>query len=104
MDNSTHKFTITLYYSENHVTIYKSTKIGVTYEIIQIFDNNTIKPLDSVDFISDNNKVISANYLLVNFPINVKLNIDKRNKMKENASYNINSSLLHVSSSLFNKF
>ena len=102
VDNSTHKFTITLYYSENHVTIYKSTKIGVTYEIIQIFDNNTIKPLDSVDFISDNNKVISANffdvigntfrrrYLLVNFPINVKLNINKRNKMKENSSYKIN--------------
>lgn len=59
-------------------------------------------PLDRINFISEDKQEVSAAYfdtisniykrrfLLVNFPINVKLNFNKINKMKENSSYKIN--------------
>jgi hypothetical protein len=37
VDNNQFKFVITLYYGENHITIFKSQNIGVCYEIIQIY-------------------------------------------------------------------
>ena len=102
VDNKTYKFIITIYFDENHITIFKSSKIGVTYEIIQVFPNKSIIPLDKIDFIDVNNKLISAKhfdtinnvykkrFMLVNFPINVKLNLNKIYKMKENGNYKIN--------------
>ena len=97
-----YKFAITLYYDENHLSILKSSKIGIAYEIINIFPMENMQPLDKIDFISENNCKISAAYfdtignrnkrrfLLVNFPINMNLNINNLNKMKKNESYQIN--------------
>ena len=102
VERKSYKFIITLYYDENHITIFKSFKVGVTYEIIHVFSNQNMTPLDRINFISEDKQEVSAAYfdtisniykrrfLLVNFPINVKLNFNKINKMKENSSYKIN--------------
>ena len=102
VNHKRYKFTITLYYDENHVSILKSSKIGIAYEIINIFPMENMQPLDKIDFISESNSKISADYfdiignsnkrrfLLVNFPINMNLNINNLNKMKKNESYQIN--------------
>ena len=44
VDNKVIKFIITLYFDENVITFFKSSKIGAAYEIIQVFPNkkNTI--------------------------------------------------------------
>ena len=34
IENKSYKFIITLYYDENHITIFKSFKVGFAYEII----------------------------------------------------------------------
>ena len=60
-----------------------------------------MKPLDKIDFSCESNQEISATFfdtignsykrrfLLNNFHINVKLNFNKINKMKEKSSYKI---------------
>ena len=102
INGKSYKFVITLYFDENHISIFKSSKIGVTYEIVNVYLNPDMKPLEKIYFIGEDNQEISAKYfdtignsfkrrfLLVNFPINVKLNFIKIKNMKENASYKIN--------------
>ena len=102
VENKKFKFTITIYFGENHITIFKSLKNGVIFEIIQVYPDNNIYPLEKVDFTDENNRKISAftfdtignsykrRFLLVNFPINININLNKKNKMKENSSYKIN--------------
>ena len=101
-DQNKIKFIITLYYGENHITIFKSNNIGICYEIIQMFFNSLGNPLDKITFAQGNNNEIfithydsienkfRRRFLAVNFPINIKLNINNLNKMKENSSYKIN--------------
>ena len=101
-DQNKIKFIITIYYGENHITIFKSNNIGICYEIIQMFFNSLGNPLDKIAFAHGNNKEIFVThydsienkfrrrFLAVNFPINIKLNINNLNKMKENSSYKIN--------------
>ena len=52
------KFIITIYYGENHITIFKSNNIGICYEIIQMFFNSLGNPLDKIAFAHGNNKEI----------------------------------------------
>ena len=82
--------------------IFRSLKIGVTYEIINVHIMKSMAPLEKIYFTNENNQDISAIYydkignsfkrrfLLVNFPINVKLNFINKKKMKKNSSYQIN--------------
>ena len=37
VNKKSYQFIITLYYEENHITIFKSLKIGIAYEIIQVY-------------------------------------------------------------------
>ena len=60
IDNKSYKFIITLYYDENHITIFKSFKVGVAYEIMHFFPNQNITPLDRIDFISEDKQEIST--------------------------------------------
>ena len=62
VDNKVIKFIITLYFDENVITIFKSSKIGAAYEMIQVFPNKKIIPLDHIDFISEDNRIIAAKY------------------------------------------
>ena len=75
--------------------IFRSLKIGVTYEIINVHIMKSMAPLEKIYFTNENNQDISAIYyakignsfkrrfLLVNFPINVKLNFKiKKNEEK----------------------
>ena len=101
-DKNEIKFLITLYYGENHITIYKSNNIGACFEIIQMYLDMKENRLNKIDFIDTKNNVISVvnydtignlfrrRFLAVNFPINIKLNINNLNKMKKNESYKIN--------------
>ena len=102
IENKIYKSVISLYYGENHLTILRSARVGTTYEIINFFPKNSqMKPIDKIDFFIENNQKISAKYfdtigndykrrfLLVNFPIYIKLNFIGIKKMKENLSYKI---------------
>ena len=95
------KFLITLYYDENHITIIKSKKIGVTYEIInQISYDEDKFPLEQIYFKdNDNNDIIVKDsdnignkfrkrFLVVNAPIKNDLSINF-DKLKNNLSYKV---------------
>ena len=101
IDNKKYKFLITLYYEENHMTIFKSLNIGICCEIIHIFSEQTGIPLNNIQFNSGKNifsvlhyDTIGNNFrrrfLLINCPQNINLKINKINKMKANESYKIN--------------
>ena len=102
IDEKIFKFLITLYFGENHITIYKSRNLGVCLEVIQIYSNLFGNPLNKIDFDYGNNNTISCvhfdtignkfrrRFLVVNFPINIKLNKKDLNKMKANSSYKVN--------------
>lgn len=101
IDKKAYKFLIILYYGENHITIFKSCNIGVCYEVIQIFYGYIENPLKIIDFVCGKNNEISVMYfdtignlfrkrfLVVNFPVKIKLNKINLNKMEENSSYKI---------------
>ena len=101
-DQNTIKFIITIYYGENHITIFRTNNIDICYEIIQMFFNSLGNPLNRIAFGHGNNNEIFVThhdsienkfrrrFLAVNFPINIKLNINNLNKMKENSNYKIN--------------
>ena len=101
-DNNKMKFIITLYYGENHISIFKSKNIGACFEIIQMFFNSFINPLNSIKFANGNNDEVSVihydsienlyrrRFLAINFPINIKLNFNNFNKMEGNTNYKIN--------------
>ena len=68
IESKSYKFIITLYYDENHITIFKSFKVGVTYEIMHAFSNQNMTPLDRIDFISEDKQEVSAAYFdTINF-------------------------------------
>lgn len=95
------KFLITLYYAINHITIFKTKRIGVLYEIIQIvaYDEET-QLLNQITFDDcKKNKIKVENYdtignkfrerfLIVNCPVKIDLPI-KFNNIKEHSSYKI---------------
>ena len=93
---------ITIYYGENHITILKISNLGAFFEVIQIYSKLIGSPLNKIDFDSRNNNSILVvhfdtinnlfrrRFLMVNFPIKIKLNIKNLNKMEENSSYKIN--------------
>ena len=94
-------FLINLYYAENHITIFKSKKIGVSYEIInQISYYGDSKPLEQISFKdADDDNIIVKDYdnignqyrrrfLIVNCPIEIDLPIKYEN-IKQNSSYKV---------------
>ena len=95
-DNHYIKFIITLYYGENHITIFKSNTIGICLEIINMIFYSFGNFLDKIDFengISVVDYDIIGNlfrrrFLVINFLINIKLNINNL-KMEEQKSYKI---------------
>ena len=57
IDNVEAKFLITLYYAANHITIIKSKRIGVSYEIInQIFCDGKSSFIEKIVFDDSNGK------------------------------------------------
>lgn len=97
------KFLVTLYFGENHITIFKSKIIGVCYEIIKQldFDNKKEKQIDVITFKDYNNiqrKVsfydslgnkLRKRFLLINCPIKIDLKINKFDKIVKELSYKI---------------
>ena len=56
-------FLINLYYAENHITIFKSKKIGVSYEIInQISYYGDSKPLYQISFKDADDDILKISY------------------------------------------
>ena len=102
LDEKSCKFLISLYYGENYITILKTRNLGACFEVIQIYSKSIGIPLNKIDFDSGDNYSISVvhfdtinnlfrrRFLMVNFPIKIKLNIKNLNKMEENSSYKIN--------------
>ena len=95
-DNHYIEFLITLYYGVNHITIFKSNTIGICLEIINMIFNSSGNFLNKFDFenglyVVDYDTIGNSfrrRFLVVNFPINIKLNINKL-KMEEQKSYKI---------------
>jgi hypothetical protein len=101
IDNVDAKFLITLYYAANHITIIKSKRIGVSYEIINqifcdgkssfiekiVFDDSNGKKMEVKNFDNIGNKY-RKRFLIVNSPITINLPI-KFDKIKQKLSYKI---------------
>ena len=95
-----YKFLITLYYGENHITIFKSSNIGVCYEIINIPTKETKELLNEITFNYSKKNVLKLNifdslgnnlrrrFLIVNSPKEVLIKINK-SKIESNLSYKI---------------
>ena len=61
IDNVESRFLITLYYALNHITIIKSKKVGVSYEIInQISTDGKSSFIDKIELQGDNGKNIEV--------------------------------------------
>ena len=101
IDNVESKFLITLYYASNYITIIKSTKVGVSYEIInQITTDRKTSFIDKIELQGDNGKSIEVKisdnignkfrkrFLIVNSPIKINLPI-KFTNIKKNSSYTV---------------
>ena len=101
-ENNKIKFLITLYYGENHISIFKSNNIGGCFEVIQMFFNSFGNPLNTIKFANGNNgeaivthydtfqNLYRRRFLAINYPINIKLNINNLFKMEEKKNYKIN--------------
>ena len=103
IDSKSNKFIITLYYGENHISIFKSSKQGVCYEIIQIIPNEKEKLINQINFYYNKNECLPLNnfdtfdnkfrrrFLAVNCPIHSDLNIKQNilKKIKVKSSYKI---------------
>ena len=61
-DKNKFKFVITLYYGENHITIFKSLNVGICYEIIQIYSKSLGIPLEKIYFDTGKNNEISVDH------------------------------------------
>ena len=96
------KFLITLYYDENHMTIFKSKKIGVCFEVInQISYDEDKFPLEEISFkdgsednipVKDYDNIgnrYRRRFLVVNAPSEINLPIKNLNKIQENMSYKV---------------
>ena len=101
IDNVESRFLITLYYASNYITIIKSKKVGVSYEIInQISTDGKTSFIDKIELQGDNGKDIEVKnsdnignkfrkrFLIVNSPININLPI-KFTNIKKNSSYKV---------------
>ena len=100
INGNNHKFIITLYNCENHITIFKSSIVGICCEIIQIYSDKIEIPLDKIIFYSEENQFIVTNFdknentyrrrfLIVNCSKNIR-NITEFKKMKNAKNYIIN--------------
>ena len=96
------KFLITLYYDENHITIFKSKKIGVCFEVINQISYDSDKfPLEEICFKDGNDDNIlvkdydnignkyRGRFLVVNAPSEINLPIKNLNNLKQNLSYKV---------------
>jgi len=96
------KFLITLYYDENHMTIFKSKKIGVCFEVINQISYDSDKfPFEEISFKdgSEDNIVVKdydnignkyrRRFLVVNAPSEINLPIKNLNNLKLNLSYKV---------------
>ena len=96
------KFLITLYYDENHITIFKSKKIGVCFEVINQISYDSDKfPLEEISFKDENDDNILVKdydnignkyrrrFLVVNAPSEINLPIKNLNNLKQHLSYKV---------------
>ena len=97
------EFPLTLYYGENHITIFKSKKIGVCYEIIKqlSYENKNENEIKEITFQYDKSNKFTISYfdtldniyrkriLVVNVPIILDLKNINFNKIKNGLSYKI---------------
>ena len=96
------KFLVTLYYDENHMTIFKSKKIGFCFEVInQISYDEDKFPLEEISFKDGNDSNILVKdydnignkyrrrFLVVNAPNEINLPLKNLNNLKHNMSYKI---------------
>jgi len=101
IDNVETKFLITLYYASNYITVIKSKKVGVSYEIInQISTDGKTSFINKIELQGDNGKNIEVKnsdnignkfrkrFLIVNSPIKINLPI-KFTNIKEKSSYKV---------------
>ena len=101
IDNVETRFLITLYYASNYITIIKSKKVGVLYEIInQISTDGKTSFIDKIELQGNDGKSIEVKnsdnignkfrkrFLIVNSPIKINFPI-KFTNIKEKSSYKV---------------